>query len=60
LSYYWPESLVTAELAAALLGNSGFVLWAGRAFGPLAGSLLGAWKHFASSLVSITVPAQVR
>jgi amino acid transporter len=41
-----PESLVTAELAAALPGNGGFVLWANRAFGPLVGSLLGTWKYF--------------
>uniref|UniRef100_A0A0E0KE97 Polyamine transporter PUT1 n=1 Tax=Oryza punctata TaxID=4537 RepID=A0A0E0KE97_ORYPU len=40
-----PVSLVTAELAAALPGNGGFVIWADRAFGPLAGSLLGTWKY---------------
>uniref|UniRef100_A0A0D9VUI2 Polyamine transporter PUT1 n=1 Tax=Leersia perrieri TaxID=77586 RepID=A0A0D9VUI2_9ORYZ len=40
-----PVSLVTAELAAALPGNGGFVRWADAAFGPLAGSLLGTWKY---------------
>ncbi|KAF0912001.1 hypothetical protein E2562_012809 [Oryza meyeriana var. granulata] len=40
-----PVSLLTAELAAALPGNGGFVVWADRAFGPLAGSLLGTWKY---------------
>ncbi|XP_044979940.1 probable polyamine transporter At3g13620 [Hordeum vulgare subsp. vulgare] len=40
-----PESLITAELATAFPGNGGFVLWAGHAFGPLAGFLLGLWKY---------------
>ncbi|KAJ4817376.1 Cationic amino acid transporter [Rhynchospora pubera] len=40
-----PESLVTAELATALPGNGGFVVWADRAFGPFFGSLMGTWKY---------------
>ncbi|KAJ4753456.1 Amino acid permease family protein [Rhynchospora pubera] len=40
-----PESLVTAELATALPGNGGFVIWADRAFGPFFGSLMGTWKY---------------
>ncbi|KAJ3673394.1 hypothetical protein LUZ60_006768 [Juncus effusus] len=40
-----PESLITAELATALPGNGGFVVWADRAFGPFFGSLMGTWKY---------------
>ncbi|KAM7274344.1 hypothetical protein ACFE04_029008 [Oxalis oulophora] len=40
-----PEALITAELATALPGNGGFVLWADKAFGPFWGSLLGSWKY---------------
>ncbi|XP_078160031.1 putative polyamine transporter At3g13620 [Carex rostrata] len=40
-----PESLVTAELATALPGNGGFIVWADRAFGPFFGSLMGTWKY---------------
>ncbi|KAJ1296959.1 hypothetical protein BS78_01G341400 [Paspalum vaginatum] len=54
-----PESLVTAELAAALPGNGGFVLWADRAFGPLAGSLLGTWKYFSCVVNVAAYPALV-
>jgi hypothetical protein len=49
-----PESLVTAELSAAIPGNGGFVRWADLAFGPLAGSLLGTWKY--TSAASSTSP----
>ncbi|KAK3147114.1 hypothetical protein QOZ80_3BG0278270 [Eleusine coracana subsp. coracana] len=54
-----PESLVTAELAAALPGNGGFVLWADRAFGPLAGSLLGTWKYLSCVINIAAYPALV-
>jgi amino acid transporter len=54
-----PESLVTAELAAALPGNGGFVLWADRAFGPLAGSLLGTWKYLSCVVNVAAYPALV-
>ncbi|KAL6878290.1 hypothetical protein ACP4OV_012460 [Aristida adscensionis] len=54
-----PESLVTAELAAALPGNGGFVLWADRAFGPLAGSLLGTWKYLSCVTNIAAYPALV-
>ncbi|TVU09650.1 hypothetical protein EJB05_43137, partial [Eragrostis curvula] len=53
------ESLVTAELAAALPGNGGFVLWADRAFGPLAGSLLGTWKYLSCVVNVAAYPALV-
>ncbi|XP_031401461.1 probable polyamine transporter At3g13620 [Punica granatum] len=39
-----PEAMITAELATAFPGNGGFVIWADRAFGPFAGSLMGTWK----------------
>ncbi|KAL6878289.1 hypothetical protein ACP4OV_012459 [Aristida adscensionis] len=54
-----PESLVTAELSAALPGNGGFVLWADRAFGPLAGSLLGTWKYLSCVINIAAYPALV-
>ncbi|KAL6593763.1 hypothetical protein ACP70R_048664 [Stipagrostis hirtigluma subsp. patula] len=54
-----PESLITAELAAALPGNGGFVIWADRAFGPLAGSLLGAWKYLSCVVNVAAYPALV-
>ncbi|TVU46833.1 hypothetical protein EJB05_06404 [Eragrostis curvula] len=54
-----PESLVTAELAAALPGNGGFVLWADRAFGPLAGSLLGTWKYLSCVINIAAYPVLV-
>ncbi|CAL4939646.1 unnamed protein product [Urochloa decumbens] len=54
-----PESLVTAELAAALPGNGGFVRWADRAFGPLAGSLLGTWKYLSCVINVAAYPALV-
>ncbi|CAN6300751.1 unnamed protein product [Urochloa humidicola] len=54
-----PESLVTAELAAALPGNGGFVRWADSAFGPLAGSLLGTWKYFSCVVNIAAYPALV-
>lgn len=54
-----PESLVTAELAAALPGNGGFVLWADRAFGPLAGSLLGTWKYLSCVVNVAAYPALI-
>ncbi|TVU46839.1 hypothetical protein EJB05_06410, partial [Eragrostis curvula] len=53
------ESLVTAELAAALPGNGGFVLWADRAFGQLAGSLLGTWKYLSCVVNIAAYPALV-
>ncbi|OWM69268.1 probable polyamine transporter At3g13620 [Punica granatum] len=39
-----PEALITAELSTTFPGNGGFVIWAERAFGPFAGSLMGTWK----------------
>jgi amino acid transporter len=54
-----PVSLVTAELAAAIPGNGGFVLWADRAFGPLAGSLLGTWKYLSCVVNVAAYPALV-
>jgi amino acid transporter len=54
-----PESLVTAELAAALPGNGGFVRWADCAFGPLAGSLLGTWKYLSCVINIAAYPALV-
>jgi amino acid transporter len=54
-----PVSLVTAELAAAMPGNGGFVLWADRAFGPLAGSLLGTWKYLSCVVNVAAYPALV-
>ncbi|CAN6312591.1 unnamed protein product [Urochloa humidicola] len=54
-----PESLVTAELSAALPGNGGFVRWADRAFGPLAGSLLGTWKYLSCVINVAAYPALV-
>ncbi|KAB8091965.1 hypothetical protein EE612_017680 [Oryza sativa] len=54
-----PVSLVTAELAAALPGNGGFVVWADRAFGPLAGSLLGTWKYLSCVINLAAFPALV-
>ncbi|GAB2211764.1 hypothetical protein Droror1_Dr00025098 [Drosera rotundifolia] len=39
-----PEALITAELSTAYPGNGGFVIWADRAFGPFAGSMMGTWK----------------
>ncbi|WVZ57085.1 hypothetical protein U9M48_007521 [Paspalum notatum var. saurae] len=52
-----PESLVTAELSSALPGNGGFVRWADRAFGPLAGSLLGTWKYLSCVINIAAYPA---
>lgn len=54
-----PESLVTAELAAAFPGNGGFVLWADHAFGPMAGSLLGTWKYLSIVINIAAYPALV-
>uniref|UniRef100_A0A453LDR8 Amino acid permease/ SLC12A domain-containing protein n=1 Tax=Aegilops tauschii subsp. strangulata TaxID=200361 RepID=A0A453LDR8_AEGTS len=54
-----PESLVTAELAAAFPGNGGFVRWADHAFGPLAGSLLGTWKYLSIVINIAAYPALV-
>ncbi|CAL4922881.1 unnamed protein product [Urochloa decumbens] len=54
-----PESLVTAELSAALPGNGGFVRWADRAFGPLAGSLLGTWKYLSCVINIAAYPTLV-
>lgn len=51
-----PESLVTAELATALPGNGGFVLWAHRAFGPFCGSLMGSWKFLSGVINSAAFP----
>ncbi|XP_021891168.1 probable polyamine transporter At3g13620 [Carica papaya] len=47
-----PEALITAELSTAFPGNGGFVIWAERAFGPFAGSMMGSWK-FLSGVVNI-------
>ncbi|XP_059628798.1 probable polyamine transporter At3g13620 [Cornus florida] len=47
-----PEALITAELATAYPGNGGFVLWAHRAFGPFAGSLMATWK-FLSGVINL-------
>ncbi|CAI8585600.1 unnamed protein product [Vicia faba] len=47
-----PEALITAELTTAYPGNGGFVVWAEKAFGPLAGSLMGTWK-FLSGVINI-------
>lgn len=52
-----PESLVTAELATAIPGNGGFVLWAARAFGPFCGSLMGTWKFLCGVINSAAFPA---
>jgi amino acid transporter len=54
-----PESLVTAELSAAIPGNGGFVRWADLAFGPLAGSLLGTWKYLSCVINIAAYPALV-
>nr|CAB3495798.1 unnamed protein product [Digitaria exilis] len=54
-----PQSLVTAELSATLPGNGGFVRWADRAFGPLAGSLLGTWKYLSCVINIAAYPALV-
>lgn len=51
-----PESLVTAELATAIPGNGGFVLWADRAFGPFFGSLMGSWKFLSGVINSAAFP----
>uniref|UniRef100_A0A8I6WY97 Polyamine transporter PUT1 n=2 Tax=Hordeum vulgare subsp. vulgare TaxID=112509 RepID=A0A8I6WY97_HORVV len=59
LAWGVPESLVTAELAAAFPGNGGFVLWADHAFGPLAGSLLGTWKYLSITINVAAYPALV-
>ncbi|KAM3198200.1 hypothetical protein ACQJBY_073372 [Aegilops geniculata] len=59
LAWGVPESLVTAELAAAFPGNGGFVLWADHAFGPLAGSLLGTWKYLSITINIAAYPALV-
>ncbi|XBI23824.1 hypothetical protein VPH35_048996 [Triticum aestivum] len=59
LAWGVPESLVTAELAAAFPGNGGFVLWADHAFGPLAGSLLGTWKYLSVVINIAAYPALV-
>lgn len=47
-----PEALITAELSTTFPGNGGFVIWADRAFGPFAGSLMGSLK-FLSGVVNI-------
>ncbi|KAK8938632.1 putative polyamine transporter [Platanthera zijinensis] len=52
-----PEALITAELATALPGNGGFVLWTDRAFGPFPGSLMGSWKFLSGAINSAAYPA---
>ncbi|KAG0490916.1 hypothetical protein HPP92_007779 [Vanilla planifolia] len=52
-----PEALITAELATAIPGNGGFVLWAHRAFGPFSGSLMGSWKFLSGAINSAAYPA---
>ncbi|PPR93409.1 hypothetical protein GOBAR_AA27272 [Gossypium barbadense] len=47
-----PEALITAELSTTFHGNGGFVIWAGRAFGPFCGSLMGSLK-FLSGVINI-------
>lgn len=43
---------MTAELTTVFPGNGGFVIWAEKAFGPFAGSLMGTWK-FLSGVINI-------
>ncbi|PKA53584.1 putative polyamine transporter [Apostasia shenzhenica] len=52
-----PEALITAELATALPGNGGYVVWADRAFGPFSGSLMGSWKFLSGAINSAAYPA---
>ncbi|KAH0466815.1 hypothetical protein IEQ34_004053 [Dendrobium chrysotoxum] len=52
-----PEALITAELATALPGNGGFVLWADRAFGSFSGSIMGSWKFLSGAINSAAFPA---
>ncbi|OAY70100.1 putative polyamine transporter [Ananas comosus] len=49
--------LIYFELSAALPGNGGFVIWADRAFGPFAGSLMGTWKYLSAVINSAAFPA---
>ncbi|KAJ0974210.1 hypothetical protein J5N97_016175 [Dioscorea zingiberensis] len=51
-----PEALITAELATAIPGNGGYVLWAERAFGPLAGAIMGSWKFLSGAINSAAYP----
>lgn len=51
-----PEALITAELATAFPGNGGFVIWADKAFGPLAGSMMGTWKLLSGVLNLASYP----
>ncbi|XP_073100979.1 LOW QUALITY PROTEIN: probable polyamine transporter At3g13620 [Elaeis guineensis] len=51
-----PESLVTAELATAIPGNGGFVLWADRAFGSFPGFMMGSWKFLSGVINSAAFP----
>ncbi|KAL6648073.1 hypothetical protein ACP70R_012297 [Stipagrostis hirtigluma subsp. patula] len=52
-----PESLVTAEMATAMPGNGGYVVWVDRAFGPLAGSLMGTLKYVCGAVTTAAFPA---
>ncbi|KAF3615852.1 putative polyamine transporter [Capsicum annuum] len=47
-----PEAIITAELSTTFPGNGGFVIWADKAFGPFAGSLMGTWK-FLTGVINI-------
>ncbi|KAM0950022.1 putative amino acid/polyamine transporter I [Dioscorea sansibarensis] len=51
-----PEALITAELATAIPGNGGYVLWADRAFGPFAGSVMGSWKFLSGVINNAAYP----
>lgn len=51
-----PEALITAELATAIPGNGGYVLWADRAFGPFFGSLMGFWKFLSGVINNAAYP----
>lgn len=51
-----PEALVTAELATAYPGNGGYVVWAGKAFGPFWGFLMGWWKWISGVINNAAYP----
>jgi len=51
-----PEALVTAELATAYPGNGGYVVWAGTAFGPFWGFLMGWWKWIGGVINNAAYP----
>ncbi|KAJ4978265.1 hypothetical protein NE237_009045 [Protea cynaroides] len=51
-----PEALVTAELSTAYPGNGGYVIWAGQAFGPFWGHLMGYLKFFSGVINNAAYP----